>query len=193
MLFRSRAHRCSAGAAGEVKSDIVKPKFRTPNQIGPKILAECPVWEFVNDDEHPLGETAMRPVHERPVRSFDGRIFGTRVELADGSMIWAMISDLGFGPQKYRHHFRSLTVFAKGKRFHLANYFQIWYRQEGPVALAAFLGKPTQAVFPISYDFTALAEGPADVVRGTFDEKISDPIPRAKLMEIIVKSTKSKL
>ena len=161
-------------------------EVRTPSKIGPKVLAKHPVWEFLNDDEHPAGDTAMRPVEKLPADHFDGRLFGTTVRLADGSLLPAAISDLGFGPKKYRHHFRSLTVFAKGRRFRLAKYFQLWYDSEGPDALAAFLKKKRKEVFPISYDISQLAVGPADVVRGTFEAEISDPIPRDHLMRILV-------
>lgn len=162
-------------------------EVRTPAKIGPKALAKHPVWEFLNDDEHPAGDTAMRQIQKLPVDGFEGRLFGTTVTLADGSRLPAAISDLGFGPKKYRHHFRSLTIFAKGRRFHLAKYFQFWYDSEGPDALAAFLKKKKDAIFPISYDLSPLAVGPADVVRGVFEAKISDPIPRDQLMKILVR------
>jgi hypothetical protein len=29
-------------------------EIRIPGRIGPKLLAKHPVWEFLNDDEHPL-------------------------------------------------------------------------------------------------------------------------------------------
>jgi hypothetical protein len=161
-------------------------EVRTPSKIGPKLFAKYPVWEFVNDDEHPAGDTAMRPVEKLPVDGFDGRLFGTRVTLADGSRLPSAISNLGFGPKKYRHHFRSLTLFARGRRFHLANYFQLWYDTEGPDALAAFLKKERDDVFPIEYDLSTLAVGPADIVRGVFRAEVSDPIPQAQLMKLLV-------
>lgn len=161
-------------------------EIRTPSKIGPKVLAKHPVWEFLNDDEHATDDTAMRPIEKLPVDGFDGRLFGTTVTLADHSRFSAAISELGFGPKKYRHHFRSLTIFARGRRFHLAKYFQLWYDSEGPDALAAFLKKKRKDVFPISYDLSHLAVGPADVVRGVFEAEISDPIPRDQLMKILV-------
>src|SRR3989442_1698394 len=90
-------------------------EVRIPERIGPKLLAKYPVWEFLNDDEHSLGDTAMQPVSNLPSRHFDGRIFGTIVTLADGSRYPATISGLKFGPKKYWNHFRLLTLFAKGK------------------------------------------------------------------------------
>lgn len=161
---------------------------RTPGQIGPKVLERHPVWEFLNEDEHPKGDTAMRPVTRLPVTDLGGTVFGTTVTLADGTRCPAMIGDLDVRSKKYRHHFRSLTIFAKGKRFHLAKYFQAWYETKGPDGLARFLGKRKKDVFPIAYDLSALVKGPKDVVRGTFEVKVSDPIPRAKLMDIIITS-----
>jgi hypothetical protein len=158
----------------------------TASKIGPKVLAKHPVWEFLNDDEHPSGDTAMRPVDKIPVERFEGRLFGTIVTLADGSLYPAAISDLSFGPRKYWHHFRSLTLYARGKRFHLAKYFQLWYDSEGPNALAAFLNKKTEEVFPIGYDLSSVADGPAEIVKGTFVAEISDPLPQDKLMKILV-------
>ncbi len=161
-------------------------EVRTPSRIGPKVLAKQPVWEFLNYDDHPAGETAMRPVEKLPVERFDGRLFGTVVTLADGSKYPATISGLGFGPKRYRHHFRSLTLFAKGKRFHLAKYFQLWYDSEGPDALAAFLKKTKKEVFPIGYDLSDVSKGPGDIVKGFFEAEISDPLPQDRLMKILV-------
>lgn len=167
----------------------MKPvEVRTPGQIGPKVLERHPVWEFLNDDEHPKGDTAMRPVTRLPIPDLDGKVFGTTVTLADRTRYPAMIGDLDVRSKKYRHHFRSLTIFAKGKRFHLAKYFQLWYETKGPDAFARFLGKRTKDVFPIAYDLSGLVKGPEDVVRGTFAAKVSNPIPRAKLMDIIIAS-----
>lgn len=161
---------------------------RTPGQIGPKVLEHHPVWEFLNDDEHPKGDTAMQPVTRLPVTDLGGKIFGTTVTLADGSRYPAVIGDLDVRPKKYRDHFRSLTIFAKGKRFHLAKYFQLWHKTHGPDALAKFLGKKKREVFPIAYDLTGLVKGPKDIVRGVFEAEVSNPIPREKVMEIIVGS-----
>ncbi len=162
---------------------------RKPNQIGPRILAQQPVWEFINEDDHPLGETAMQPVKKLPTKKFDGCIFGTNVVFADGTRIPASISDLNFGGPSYRHHFRSLTIFAHGKRFHLAKYFQIWFEKEGPDALARFLKKKTDDVFPITYDISHLVIGPKDVIRGQFFAKEENPIPGDKIMRLIVEAT----
>ena len=161
-------------------------RIRTPEQIGPKVLARYPVWESLNDDEHPVGDTAMRAVVKLPVRSFECRLFGTTVTLADGTRYAAAIYNLDFGIKKYRHHFRSLTVFAKGRRFHLANYFQFCYKDRGPDALAAFLKKKKKEVFPITFDISDIAVGPQGVIKGAFEAKIADPIPLDKLMRIIV-------
>ena len=74
----------------------------------------------------------------------------------------------------------------------MANYFQLWYQDEGPDALAAFLGKTTKKVFPISYDISDIAVGPSNVVRGQFKVEVEDRIPKDKLMEIIVSASGKK-
>ena len=77
-------------------------------------------------------------------------------------------------------------MFAQGRRFHLAKYFQLWYGSEGPAALAAFLKKKREEVFPISYDLSDVVVGSSDVVKGVFEAEFRIPMSRDQLMKILV-------
>jgi hypothetical protein len=55
-------------------------------------LEAHPVWEYVNNDQ--LGETSVRPVKRIPVRNLTGKDVGTKVGLANGNIVWAMIGNV---------------------------------------------------------------------------------------------------
>ena len=124
----------------------------------------CPVWEYVNDDE--LGETVVRPVKRIPAVSLTGRVVATKVRLANGDLRWALLGNVDLENPRLTEHFLWISVIHKGKRFHLARYHDYDYAENGPHALAQFLGLGVDQVFPISYDISRYAKGdPAALVR----------------------------
>jgi hypothetical protein len=109
-----------------------------------------PVWEWLNDDE--IGDTMMQPVEELPVENLDNRLVGTRVRLANGSRVWALIGNFNVTNPRATQHLLTLSIEHEGKRFHLARYHDVGFPEEGPQALARFLGLHVDDVFPITVD-----------------------------------------
>lgn len=148
-------------------------------------LEKHPVWQFVKDDEG--DETAVRPVNRLPVSSLMGRIVGTRVRLANGSSVCAIIGNLDTKNAQMNEHFVLLSLERRGKWFQLERYFDFKYREHGPEALARFLGLSVDAVFPISYDVRKYAKGEANALAGTVLRKPGVRLTRAKLTALAVR------
>jgi hypothetical protein len=140
-------------------------------------LRAFPIWEYTNTDE-PLGETAVQPVKEMPAKNLDGRLVGTRIRLANGSSVWALICNVDSDDPRATRHFLTLAVFDKEKCFDLARYHDIDSNEHGPQALAAFLRLPIDEVFPISYDLSRFSLGDSAALVGTIPKE-----PREKLSE----------
>jgi hypothetical protein len=116
-----------------------------------------PVWEYLNDDE--IGDTMMQPVEELPVESLDNRLIGAPVRLANGSQVWALIGNFNATNLRATQRFLTLSIEHEGKRFHLARYHDVGFSDEGPEALARFLGLHVDGVFPITVDVRRYVRG----------------------------------
>jgi hypothetical protein len=157
---------------------------RTPDALVPGDLQAEPVWEFVTDDELTGDETSVRPVSERPVRSLDGRLIGTQVRLRNGSVRWAMLSNLSPDSPKKSQHFATLSLEKEGRWFHLARYFDADYETRGARQLADFLDLPVDQVFPISYDVSGFVEGNPRALRGSVVADPKERLDAASLVEL---------
>ena len=146
-------------------------------------LEKHPVWQFVTDEGD---ETAARPVNRLPVSSLMSRIVGTRVRLAKGSSVWAIIGNLDTKNAQKNEHFVLLSIERKGKWFQLERYFDSKYREHGPEALARFLGLSVDEVFPISYDVRKYAKGEANALAGTVPRKPRVRLTKAELVALAV-------
>lgn len=158
--------------------------FKSADALSPADLRAEPVWEFVVSDELVGDETAVRPVSERPVRSLDGRLIGTQVRLSNGSLRWAMLSNLSADSAKKSQHFATLSVEEDGRWFHLARYFDADYETRGARHLAAFLDLPLDQVFPISYDLSGFVEGSPLALRGSIVAEPEERLDTASLIEL---------
>jgi hypothetical protein len=147
-------------------------------------LKRHPVWEFVNDD--PLGETVVQPVRKLPSDTLDGRLVGTRVRLANGKAVWALLGNLDTRSATRTHQFLTVSVYQRSSRFHLARYFDVESRRMGPAALARFLGLSVRDVFPIAFDVTEYCSGPSDVLAGTIDRTPRERLTRAEIIRLAV-------
>jgi hypothetical protein len=116
-----------------------------------------PVWEFLNDDE--IGETMMQPVDKLPVESLDNRLVGTKVRLANGLCVWALIGNFNVKNPRLTQHILTLSIDCGGKWFHLARYHDSGFPAEGPEALARVLGLHVDDVFPIAVDVRRYVRG----------------------------------
>jgi len=143
-------------------------------------LRAMPVWEFCNDDE--AGETLMEPVQELPISHARRRVVACEFTLADGTKAFGQIGNLSLQREEQNRHFLGISLFVQGKLVHLARYHDAWYATENPAHLAAKLDRKLEAVFPISYDLSAIAEGNPQCVRGTIPQ---EPIVRLGDDELI--------
>lgn len=157
---------------------------KSPDALVPGDLQAEPVWEFVAEDEATGDETRIRPVSERPVRSLDGRLIGTQVRLRNGSLCWAILSNLSPDSPRKSQHFATLSLEKEGRWFHLARYFDADYETRGARHLADFLDVPVDQVFPISYDVSGFVEGNPNALRGSIVADPKDRLDAASLVEL---------
>lgn len=147
-------------------------------------LVACPVWQYANDDE--LGETVVRPVRRTPVTSLSGRLVATHVKLASGELIWATIENIDLQDVRLNEHYLTIALLWKGKWFTLARYHDPDARSHGPSALARFLGKRIEDVFPIHYDISDHAKGPREVVKGVVNAEPKTRLTRSQIIALAV-------
>ena len=150
------------------------------------LLRKHPVWEFCNDDE--AGETLVRPVKELPITSAANRLLTCQFKLADGAALFGYVGNLSLSDEEQNQHFLTVSVFYGGMLEHLARYHDAWYETEGPVAFAAKLGKSETAVFPISYDVSAIVIGKPNCVRGNITRDPKTRLSREALMKLVLQS-----
>ncbi len=143
-----------------------------------------PVWEFVGEDEP--DETAVRPVPALPVDSLDRRLVGCEVELADGKRVFAMLGNVHVSDARANKHLLTLSVLIRGDWFHLARYHDVSRETHGPAALARRLELSVNQVFPIRYDLRPYARGELAALVGAIDREPDEPLPRSKLIELIL-------
>lgn len=120
------------------------------------------VWEYVRG-----GETIVSPVSELPATSLQNRIVATIVRLADGTGLWATLSNMSLTDRRSNMHFLTLSVEKDGAWFHLGRYFDVDYEKRGPQQLARFLGLPVGRVFPIRYDLSDVIAADPSIVKGS--------------------------
>ena len=147
-------------------------------------LEHAPVWRFVHAPA--LGDTVVGPVKRLPVQDLTGKIVGSRVRLANGTSRWAMLGNVGVDKPEMTEHWLTLSLEDQGRWFHLARYHDPAYERFGPQALAAFLGLPVEEVFPISYDITAVVNGPPAALKGTVEKEPKVRLARAQIVRMAV-------
>jgi hypothetical protein len=141
--------------------------MKPADELSPSDFRTHPVWEFANDLEAEMGdETYVRPVAQVPVDCLGNRLVGAPLTLANGQELFGILGNLALADPVSTEHFLCVTVFhPSGESFDLARYHDADYAQRDAGALAAFLGLPVDAVFPMRYDLTAVARGHADCLR----------------------------
>jgi len=145
-------------------------------------IKAAPVWEYLNDDE--AGDTLVVPVESLPVEMLDGRLVGTQVKLANGSMRWAFIGNIDTRNAHTTDHFLDLSIWERERWFHLARYFDHDYSRRGPLALAKFLGLGVDEVFPISWDVSQYSSGDATALAGVVAAEPRERLSRAELIKL---------
>jgi hypothetical protein len=160
--------------------------MKAVHELVPSDLASHRVWEFADDMEAELpDETYMRPVDELPVDSLSGRLASAHLTLANGHRLLALLGNIDLADPVTTEHFLTITVFYRsGERFDLARYHDVDYERRGPAALAAFLGLPLEAVFPIRYDVSDIASGRADCMSQSIPAVPSSRLSQDELIQL---------
>ena len=148
-------------------------------------FAKSPVWRFTNSDSPE--ETHVTPVRRLPVERAAGCIVGCHIRLTNGTVLTGFLGNLDTTNARLTEHFLTLSVFRSDDViFHLARYHDFDATERGPTALAAFLGLPLEAVFPITYDVSSSVIGPPDVVRGVITAEPRERLTRAEVVALAV-------
>ncbi len=165
---------------------MTKESAKNVDDLTIRDLRKAPVWKYVNDDIG-SGELAVAPVKKMPVADLSGCLVGTQVRLANGAHVWAMIGNLDTRDQRRNKHFLFLRVFRGSASFPLARYHDVDAEENGPAALAAFLGRPIDDVFPIEYDLRAVGVGDTRALVGRIEREPSERLTDAEIIRLAVK------
>jgi len=153
-------------------------------EIGVSDWANFPVWEFTNADEtnHDL---LMRPVTELPVDNMNGRLVGSQVQLSGGGRVWAALGNLNLQDYEFTKHFLTVTVFQNNDRFTMSRYHDLDWDDNGPAALANFLGLSIDIVFPMSYDVSRFCVSQYPVTRGVIVSEPTERLTRSEVLKLV--------
>jgi hypothetical protein len=167
-------------------------KLRKVDSLTVRDFRAHPVWEYALDVECEEGndETSVRPVLKLPVSTLGNRVVGTKVRLANGTKVWAVLGNVDVRRARSTAQFLHVSIWRGGKEFFLARYFDSEYAKQGPEALARFLGMGIDDVFPISYDLRAYVKGTGAAIAGAIpreppqrlsdDERIELAVPKPR-------------
>jgi hypothetical protein len=173
-----------------VEGTVMKP-LKKVDSLGVRDVRAHPVWEYALDaeTEKENDETSVRPVPKLPVSTLANRVVGTKVHLADGQLVWALLGCVDERSARSTQQFLHLRIWRAGRAFDLARYHDLDYARHGPKALARFLGMPIDCVFPISYDLRAYARGKGAALRGTVLKEPRERLNDDELMELALAET----
>jgi hypothetical protein len=141
------------------------------------------VWEYTDADEVEIDETVVRPV-VAPVEHFSSRVVGTKVRLAGGRLVPALISNVDIDNPRATKQFLTLKVFTGRRSFDLARYHDFDCEERGPHALAALLGLRVDDVFPIEYDLRPYSSRTAAALHGLIEKEPRERLTRGELMKL---------
>ncbi len=147
-------------------------------------LAANPVWQYTNRDG--AGEMFARAVKKIPVKNLTGKVIGTQVRFANGSLAWALIGNLDVGNPRLTEHFLTLSIERGGGWFALARYHDHDFADRGPEALSRFLGLRVDDVFPIFFDVREYAQGDPTALAGSVPKEPRERLSRADIIGMAV-------
>lgn len=81
-------------------------------------LEKHPIWETLVDDD--ADDPSVFPIDTLPVTHLTGRLVGTRVQLANGDRLWAMLFNLDLKDARKTDQLVQLRIERKGEWFWLA-------------------------------------------------------------------------
>jgi hypothetical protein len=147
-------------------------------------LQKHAVWEYANIDA--AGETHVYPIKRLPVTRLSNRVVGTRVRLANGDVVQALLGNIDEHNPRLTEHFLTLSVFRANQWFTLARYHDLEYQEAGPEALARFLSLSLAEVFPIAYDIRSIVRGHEHALSGVIFREPRERLSRAEIIALAV-------
>jgi hypothetical protein len=138
-----------------------------------------PVWRYKRG-------TSVVPVRQVPVTKLTGKVVGVQVILANGEKVWALVGNVDTSNARATEHFLTLSVEREGLWFTLSRYHDFDYAENGPEALARFLGLRVDEVFPISYDIRQYAKGEPAALSGKIHSEPRERLSRAEIIGMAV-------
>jgi hypothetical protein len=152
--------------------------------LNEQLLEQFPIWEFA--PESVAADDLIRPVSTLPVSSLDGRLIATRGLLAGGLEVWILVGNLDIDDAKTSEHFLTLSVFNRGKWFHLARYHDPDFASRGPAALCRFLNLQMEEVFPIKMDMRKYCVGMAAHLQVSLRSEPESRLTKDELMALVL-------
>jgi hypothetical protein len=159
-------------------------KGRRIDELSGADLDEHPIWAFANDAHD---ESLLRPVATIPVSDLSGKVVGTRLRLANGRQVRALLGNIDLTSARRTQHFLTVSVEEGGQWFHLARYHDHDRDARSPETLAKFLGLSVAEVFPMTYDVRSCARGDADSVAGTIPDAPAEKLTQAELIALALR------
>jgi hypothetical protein len=147
-------------------------------------LQSHPVWQYISLEEN--DETFVRPLQVVPAANLTNKVVGTKVTLANGQRVWAIIGNVDPTSARFTQHFLTLSVERDGQWFTLARYHDFDYSERGPETLARFLDLSVDEVFPIAYDIRSFAKGDATALSGQITKEPRERLSRAEIIAMAV-------
>ena len=134
----------------------------------PDDFSVSPVWEYVLELEV-ADDMLVRPVVVLPVTNLANRIVGTRVRLANGTMLWAELGNLDLQDPPETRRCLMLSLLWGNQWAHFFPRHDFGQKGEAAASLASTLGLPVDDIFPIAYDVSDCCVGNPEVVRGSVE------------------------
>lgn len=147
-------------------------------------IRDNPVWRFANGP-HNDGIKLMA-VKKLPCANLVGRVVGTQLRFADGSLAWGFLGNIDVSNPRLTQHFVTVSVEKMGRWFHLARYHDFDFENRSPERLAEFLGKEVDEVFPIEYDVTSISQGERNALAGLIRKEPEERLSRAEIIALAV-------
>jgi hypothetical protein len=143
-----------------------------------------PVWQIVEDDKY--SSLMLNPVKKLPVEHLENRIVGTKVALADGTITWAILSNISATEKLRNTHFLNASINCNGSWFDLARYHDSDFERRNGDVLAKKLGKSIEQVFPIVFDVSSIVSGEKSVLKDEINYLVRDQLTMSELISMAV-------
>jgi hypothetical protein len=158
--------------------------LKSVNKLTPSDLSNYPIWQFRNSDED--GELFVSPISNYPVKNTKCKLFGTKVTLANGTIMLALIGNFDISNPELNEHFITLSFYKNKKWFHLARYHDFDFDENGPSAFSKFANLDIDDIFPIRFDLSNLVKAEKRILTGQLLKEPKRKISRSELIGLAV-------